>query len=77
MGSQPVKNLDDLMKQQPPTSGKSKAPPGGMDPVRFNPFIYGNDIDSVDIATRVAMVSDYIRNQRNAAIINGLIIIED
>jgi len=23
----------------------------------FNPFIYGNDVDSVDIATRVAMVS--------------------
>ena len=29
---------------QPPTTG-------------FNPFIYGNDVDSVDIATRVAMVS--------------------
>ncbi|PSN33006.1 MAP kinase-activating death domain protein, partial [Blattella germanica] len=28
---------------QPPTTG-------------FNPFIYGNDVDSVDIATRVAMV---------------------
>lgn len=23
----------------------------------FNPFIYGNDVDSVDIATRVAIVS--------------------
>jgi hypothetical protein len=23
----------------------------------FNPFIYGNDVDSVDVATRVAMVS--------------------
>jgi len=23
----------------------------------FNPLIYGNDVDSVDIATRVAMVS--------------------
>ena len=22
----------------------------------YNPFIYGNDVDSVDIATRVAMV---------------------
>ena len=22
----------------------------------FNPFIYGNDVDSVDVATRVAMV---------------------
>lgn len=29
------------------------APP----PASFNPFIYGNDVDSVDVATRVAMVS--------------------
>lgn len=59
MGSQPVKNLDDLMKQQTSkdmTSSKMRVPPG-IDPVRFNPFIYGNDTDSVDIATRVAMVS--------------------
>lgn len=27
-------------------------------PQPFNPLIYGNDIDSVDIATRVAMVSN-------------------
>lgn len=25
----------------------------------FNPFIYGNDVDSVDVATRVAMVIFY------------------
>lgn len=24
----------------------------------FNPFIYGNDVDSVDVATRVAMVRE-------------------
>ncbi|XP_066600178.1 MAP kinase-activating death domain protein [Prorops nasuta] len=30
--------------------------PGGQPSVPFNPFIYGNDVDSVDIATRVAMV---------------------
>jgi hypothetical protein len=27
----------------------------------YNPLIYGNDVDSVDIATRVAMVSDAVR----------------
>ena len=26
------------------------------DETGFNPFIYGNDVDSVDVATRVAMV---------------------
>ncbi|KAH0952986.1 hypothetical protein HN011_011318, partial [Eciton burchellii] len=28
----------------------------GQSPAPFNPFIYGSDVDSVDIATRVAMV---------------------
>ncbi|KMQ93066.1 map kinase-activating death domain protein [Lasius niger] len=28
----------------------------GQSPAPFNPFIYGNDVDSVDIATRVAIV---------------------
>jgi hypothetical protein len=31
--------------------------PTGSVAVGFNPFIYGNDVDSVDVATRVAMVS--------------------
>ncbi|XP_068906421.1 MAP kinase-activating death domain protein isoform X2 [Tenebrio molitor] len=35
----------------PPHRPLSPTPPSG-----FNPFIYGNDVDSVDVATRVAMV---------------------
>ncbi|XP_067210370.1 MAP kinase-activating death domain protein isoform X8 [Linepithema humile] len=35
-------------------TGPPRAP--GQSPAPFNPFIYGNDVDSVDIATRVAMV---------------------
>nr|XP_015834956.1 PREDICTED: MAP kinase-activating death domain protein isoform X4 [Tribolium castaneum] len=35
----------------PPQRSLSPTPPSG-----FNPFIYGNDVDSVDVATRVAMV---------------------
>ncbi|XP_063927974.1 MAP kinase-activating death domain protein isoform X3 [Zophobas morio] len=35
----------------PPQRPVSPTPPTG-----FNPFIYGNDVDSVDVATRVAMV---------------------
>lgn len=31
-------------------------PPVSPPPSSFNPFIYGNDVDSVDVATRVAMV---------------------
>jgi hypothetical protein len=58
MSIQPIKNFDDLPAESltkmaesieklapPPTGGKS-----------FYPFIFGNDVDSVDIATRVAMV---------------------
>lgn len=37
------------IQQQRPSL--SPTPPAG-----FNPFIYGNDVDSVDVATRIAMV---------------------
>jgi len=53
MTPQPIKNLDALLKQPPNHPVKNTAETG----LAFNPFIYGNDIDSVDIATRVAMVS--------------------
>lgn len=35
----------------------SLASPHHSQPQPFNPLIYGHDVDSVDIATRVAMVS--------------------
>ena len=38
-----------------PVEPLPEKPPSG-----FNPLIYGNDIDSVDIATRVAMVTTVI-----------------
>ena len=49
MSSQPVKNLDvepDVWKRRESFSSQSG----------FNPLIKGNDVDSVDVATRVAMV---------------------
>ena len=54
MVQQPIKNLDQLPResvealQQVPASGGSG----------YNPLIYGNDVDSVDVASRVAMVID-------------------
>lgn len=36
--------------------GSQGVPSAHHPPASFNPFIYGNDVDSVDIATRVAMV---------------------
>lgn len=36
--------------------GSQGVPSAHHPPALFNPFIYGNDVDSVDIATRVAMV---------------------
>ncbi|CAH2238780.1 jg11658 [Pararge aegeria aegeria] len=41
-----------LASPQPPHSSQSPHSP----PQPFNPLIYGNDVDSVDVATRVAMV---------------------
>lgn len=49
MTPQPLKNLDlaaPAIPQDPPRPSSTG----------FNPFIYGNDIDSVDIATRVAII---------------------
>lgn len=40
--------------------GSQGVPGAQFPPPQFSPFIYGNDVDSVDVATRVAMVSDQI-----------------
>ena len=53
MTPQPIKNLDviaqnpDMWKRRESFSSQTG----------FNPLIYGNDVDSVDVATRVAMVT--------------------
>ena len=58
MSIQPVKNFDELsaesLTKMAESIEKIGAPPGGGK--TFYPFIFGNDVDSVDIATRVAMV---------------------
>ena len=57
MTPQPIKNLEtiannpDLWKRRESFSSSTG----------FNPLIYGNDVDSVDVATRVAMVSYVIK----------------
>ncbi|GAB6028666.1 hypothetical protein CHUAL_004492 [Chamberlinius hualienensis] len=55
MSPQPIRNLDKITLDSVPPfhheTEESIPTTSG-----FNPFIYGNDIDSVDIATRVAMV---------------------
>ncbi|XP_053721828.1 MAP kinase-activating death domain protein isoform X8 [Synchiropus splendidus] len=56
LNTQPILNLEKFQEGQempllPP--GREKASPSSTE---FNPLIYGNDIDSVDVATRVAMV---------------------
>lgn len=52
MTPQPIKNLDALA--QSPELLKRRESFGSN--TGFNPLIYGNDVDSVDVATRVAMV---------------------
>ncbi|KAM9423085.1 MAP kinase-activating death domain protein-like isoform 31-T31 [Salvelinus alpinus] len=56
LNTQPILNLEKFQEGQelpllPP--GQNKASPSSTE---FNPLIYGNDVDSVDVATRVAMV---------------------
>ena len=54
---QPIKNLDALIQVTEQPAGSLKREMSIHD-TGFNPLIYGNDIDSVDVATRVAMVSN-------------------
>jgi len=54
--SQPVKNLDELVVKQQKGNKQAENLAAQQQGRSFNPFIYGNDIDSVDVATRVAMV---------------------
>ncbi|XP_054715767.1 LOW QUALITY PROTEIN: MAP kinase-activating death domain protein-like [Uloborus diversus] len=55
MSPQPIKNLDRI---QPGVADRlvSQEPPPPPLTTGFNPLIYGNDVDSVDVATRIAMV---------------------
>ncbi|XP_072554629.1 MAP kinase-activating death domain protein-like isoform X5 [Paramormyrops kingsleyae] len=55
LNTQPILNLEKFHEGQevPVRPGAGSAPTPSTE---FNPLIYGNDVDSVDIATRVAMV---------------------
>ena len=52
---QPVKNFEGFFSQQTTALQSNKE---HLDLIKksFNPLIYGNDVDSVDVATRITMV---------------------
>lgn len=55
MNTQPILNLEKFQEgQELPLLplGRDKASPSSTE---FNPLIYGNDVDSVDVATRQAI----------------------
>jgi len=54
MSPQPITNLETVAPHQESWQRRDSfsSPATG-----FNPLIYGNDVDSVDVATRVAMVT--------------------
>lgn len=52
MTPQPIKNLDALAQNPDLWQRRDSL----TSATGFNPLIYGNDVDSVDVATRVAMV---------------------
>lgn len=58
MNPQPIKNLDALA--QNPEMWQVRRESMTTTSTGFNPLIYGNDIDSVDVATRVAMVRFFL-----------------
>ncbi|XP_028650074.1 MAP kinase-activating death domain protein isoform X7 [Erpetoichthys calabaricus] len=58
LNTQPILNLEKFQEGQelPLLSGRSRDDGASTPSTEFNPLIYGNDVDSVDVATRVAMV---------------------
>ncbi|XP_053242443.1 MAP kinase-activating death domain protein isoform X32 [Podarcis raffonei] len=58
LNTQPILNLEKFHESQeiPLLTGKPQNDMQSTPSTEFNPLIYGNDVDSVDVATRVAMV---------------------
>ncbi|KAJ6667172.1 hypothetical protein lerEdw1_017150 [Lerista edwardsae] len=58
LNTQPILNLEKFHESQeiPLLLGRSQNDLQSTPSTEFNPLIYGNDVDSVDVATRVAMV---------------------
>uniref|UniRef100_A0A8D1C208 MAP kinase-activating death domain protein n=1 Tax=Sus scrofa TaxID=9823 RepID=A0A8D1C208_PIG len=58
LNTQPILNLEKFHEGQeiPLLSGRPSNDLQSTPSTEFNPLIYGNDVDSVDVATRVAMV---------------------
>ena len=54
MSIQPIKNLDEATPDQLSRLAHASDAFASPSICGFNPFIYGNDVDSVDVATRVA-----------------------
>jgi len=64
LNTQPILNLEKFQEGQempllPP--GRDKASPSSTE---FNPLIYGNDVDSVDVATRQVLPQRFALNVR-------------
>jgi len=57
MSIQPIKNLDEASVETLNRLRDASDAFGSPSICGFNPFIYGNDADSVDVATRIAVVS--------------------
>ena len=62
---QPVKNFEVFFNQQSTALQNVQSNKEHLDIISksFNPLIYGNDVDSVDVATRITMVQFF--NSKN------------
>ena len=53
---QPIKNFEDISADSLAKMLRNQMPVEPINPEHHLPFIFGNDADSIDVATRVAMV---------------------
>ena len=54
---QPIKNFEDLSPDNLARIARNQTLVEPINPEYHLPFIFGNDVDSIDVATRVAMVT--------------------
>jgi hypothetical protein len=52
VNTEPIQNFDTILNEKSHGTNNSQNLPS----IPYKSFIYGNDVDSVDVATRVAMV---------------------
>ncbi|PIO36396.1 hypothetical protein AB205_0220720 [Aquarana catesbeiana] len=68
LNTQPILNLDRFHESSEAAMLRPHSDAQGTPSTEFNPLIYGNDVDSVDVATRVCGLQDTVQSRHHLTI---------